>query len=534
MRLCIAFSNLEDSNEIYDQLRDQQAKEGTALQTLAMEATQGARPPDMKRTTTAVATWSTVAVAVLAVFYFVTTLYIAAHRLFWFDELLTLRVAGLPDIGTFLQALAHPADGMPPAYYVVVRLFEKIFGDGEVAVRVPSDLAMIAGMLITFDCARRLTDALHGLIALSILTCSFLPYYGYETRSYAIYFMLSALAFWVWACTKADSKPAAVCFGAILFVAVTMHYYAVLCLVPYALWELSRWRPWQKPSPKLIAGVVGVGLPVALLARMLVNYGREFSPIFWSPTSIYQLRTVFSQLFPDGLFLLALIIIWIALVNVQDKPTVLQPMGAAESVGWLCLSMPLAGFLIALLKTKAFGSRYFVAALPGIAVAASCWLWRRFGNSVIVPLGICALLAASGIANQLVVVRHPESVDPFGQHAETRKYLKLEDALRDDNKQFHLFENPALYLQALHYSKRPEECVLMIEGDDLQTSSMKHIELNLTKYSPMQIWNLNDLRIHARETAWIEPKPAQLKAMKQAGYKVDVRFSEPMEVVYLQ
>ena len=74
----------------------------------------------------------------------------------------------------------------------------------------------------------------------------------------------------------------------------------------------------------------------------------------------------------------------------------------------------------------------------------------------------------------------------------------------------------------------------MIEGDDLQQSSMKHIELNLTKYSRMQIWSLNDLRNHARETAWIEPKPAQLEAMKQAGYKVDVRFSGPMEVVYLQ
>src|SRR5208337_2782871 len=105
------------------------------------------------------------------------------------------------------------------------RIFGRGFGYGEVAMRLPSAIAMVVGLLITFDCARRLTDGLHGLIALSLLTCALLPYYGYEARPYAFYFMFSALALWVWTSTCDDSKLSALCFGAVLCLAVTMHYY---------------------------------------------------------------------------------------------------------------------------------------------------------------------------------------------------------------------------------------------------------------------------------------------------------------------
>ncbi len=118
--------------------------------------------------------------------------------------------------------------------------------------------------------------------ALGVLTCSLLPYYGYEARSYAIYFMLSALSLWVWTCTRRDSKPAAVVFGGVLFVGVTMHYYAFLCLAPYAVWEISRWRPGQRPSPKLVTGAIGVVSPMALLLPMISGFRPLFSSSFWA------------------------------------------------------------------------------------------------------------------------------------------------------------------------------------------------------------------------------------------------------------
>ncbi len=147
------------------------------------------------------AIWTFAAAGLLAVFYLVTSIYIAAHRLFWFDELFTLHIARLPGWTTIFTALGHGSDALPPAYYLVVRVFDSLFGPGDVAARLPSAIAMVIGLLVIFDCTRRLTDGLHGLIALSVATCSFLPYYGYEARSYAIYFMLAAMTLWVWTYT---------------------------------------------------------------------------------------------------------------------------------------------------------------------------------------------------------------------------------------------------------------------------------------------------------------------------------------------
>src|SRR5271167_278208 len=155
------------------------------------------------------APWTMLVAIAIAVFYLVTSIYISAHRLYWFDEIFIVRIAKLPSVVTMWRALTSAADTMPPGYHLMMRLWCHLFGYGEVATRLPSAIAMVVGFLITFDCARRLTDALHGLIALSLLTCSLLPYYGYEARPYAFFFMLSALAFWIWSGTNADSKLSA-------------------------------------------------------------------------------------------------------------------------------------------------------------------------------------------------------------------------------------------------------------------------------------------------------------------------------------
>ena len=257
-----------------------------------------------------------------------------------------------------------------------------------------------------------------------VLTCSFLPYYGYEARSYAIYFMFAALGLWVW--TKTASTRSAIFFGAALFLGVTMHYYAVMCLAPYALWEVLRWKPWHRPSAKLIAGFVGVVVPAALLSPLIFSFSRKFSSGFWNRPSFAELRAIFPQLFPDALLLLALIMVWIVLSETDREATVVPPMEEGESIGWLFLCIPLAGFVLAELGTNAFFSRYFICVLPGVAVAFSCLLWRNFRKDFRVSLGIFLLLATWGVWKQMTVAQHPQSVEATG----IREFLRLESSLQ--------------------------------------------------------------------------------------------------------
>jgi 4-amino-4-deoxy-L-arabinose transferase-like glycosyltransferase len=464
----------------------------------------------------------------LAGFYLVSSLYIASHRLFWYDEIFTVQIARLPQWKTILSALAHGLDSQPPIYYMVVRTLDQMFGHREVAARLPSALAMAVGMLITFDCARRLTDSLHGLIALSVLTCSFLPFYGYEARPYAIFFMLASLALWIWTCTKREATWPAVYFGTTFFLGVMFHYYFFLCLVPYVLWEIVNWKPQQRPSPKLIAGLVGVALPAALLSPLVLTFSRQYPLFLLGDNSFAKLREIFSELFPDGIFLLALAFIWIVLTNrAGSSNTALTKIRPAEPLGWLFLCIPLAGFLVAQ-KTHAFHPRYFIGALSGVAVAFSCWLWRQYRNTNRVAVGMLLLLATWGVVKQARVVQHPEWVNPDGQQSRTMQYLKVEGPVLGDGKRFMVFRMGMLQLEASYYSKHPEQCILLLPPQGLRPSP------SVKQYFGTQFWELDDLRKQARDTALIDPAPETVEAMKEAGFQAVVRFSEPMKVVYLQ
>ncbi len=509
------------------------------MHTSSKETVQTASSPKRKPAGSPRALGSFIAAAVLAAFYFATSIYIASHRVFWFDELFTIHIARLPDIKSIWTALGNGVDSLPPTYYMVVRLFGNLFGNSEVAARLPSALALAAGLLLIFDCARRLTDGLHGLIALSVATCSFLPYYGYEARSYAIYFMLSALALWVWLCTRDDKKSSAIFFGVVLCLGVTMHYYFVLCLVPYAIWEFLRGKRGQLASPKLIAGFVGVIVPAALLAPIILSFSHKFSTGFWNRPSLGELRAIFPQLFPDGLFLLVLIVIWVVLADSDTKNVALQPIQSGEAIGWLFLVIPLVGFLLAEWKTNAFYSRYFIGVLPGVAVAFSYWVWRHFRSASMVSAGIFLLLTGWGVATQMTVVRHPESIEATG----IRQYLELESSLGIEGKRYFVFSNPLLFIEAQYYSNHPDECVLLLPPDFTRDVDPRRttpdpylhqrLELNLSQYYPMQFWRVDELRQHAAEAALIEPPPDVLSEVKQAGYSVEMRFSKPLTVAYL-
>ena len=478
------------------------------------------------------------AAGALAVFYFITSLDIAAHRVFWFDELFTLHIARLPHWTTIWSALGNGVDALPPTYYMLVRAFDSLFGPAEIAARLPSALAMVIGLLVIFDCARRLSDGLHGLIAFSVATCSFLPYYGYEARSYAIYFMLSALALWAWTYNGNRQNWATFLFGAAFFAGVCSHYYFAMCLAPYLAWELLRWKPGHRPSSELLAGIAGAIIPLALLSPLILSFSRKFAGGYWNRPSFDELRAIFSQLFPDGLLLLALIMVWVVLAGWDaEKQSASQPMPAAEAVGWLFLGIPLAAFVVAEWKTNAFYSRYFIGVLPGVAVAFALLLWRHFRTAKQVSLGIFVLLATWGMGQQLTTLRHPEKVEATG----IRSFLEIESALHLEDKHYLVFSEPLLFLEAQQYAAHPEQCVLLLPSDFKRQARPgpdpylhQRLEMNLSPYYPLHFWTVDDLARHRVDSALIAPDEQALKDLGAAGIRAGTRFSAPLQVDYLQ
>src|SRR5208282_3779590 len=82
----------------------------------------------------AVEVLSLIAAIALAAFYFATSLYISSHRLLWIDEVLTVLYTRLPGWTTIWKASTQGGDGLPPGYFMVVRIFDNAFGHTDFSV----------------------------------------------------------------------------------------------------------------------------------------------------------------------------------------------------------------------------------------------------------------------------------------------------------------------------------------------------------------------------------------------------------------
>ena len=476
----------------------------------------------------AVEKWSRVAAVLLAVFFLGTSLYIASKRLFWNDEIYTVVLARLPDLSTIWSALLAGADHVPIPGLILVRLSELLFGQGEFAARLPSVLALAAGMLVTFDCVRRLTDGLHGLIAEAVLACSFLPFYGYEARMYAVYFLFSALALRLWLHTAEASRAAACAFGAVFMIATMFHYYFILGLVPYLLYELVR---RHKPSSKTIAGVAGSFLALLLLSPQFAASRKITSnPGWWATPSLGKLHYVPTEFFPAGMFLLGVMMVGVAVAG-RRGPAKVPAMSDGERLSWLFLTIPVAGYFLAELVTNSFSRRYFINALPGIAMAFSCLVHRQFGETRRASIAIAVLLVTFGLMHQVRRVRSPEVIETFGdQQGPTKNMLAWEATLESEGKHYIAIpEERLLGMEAWYYSKHPERYAILLKRGH-STSQLAHYVPRLT------FWTVEDLKRSARESAVVEPElsDADVRMLKDAGIRPVVRVADPIKIIYLE
>jgi len=466
-------------------------------------------------------------------FYLLSSLWIAFHRRLWYDEISTILIARLPGYANIWRALSSAVDVLPPSYFMLVRFFDRAFGPSELAPRILSALALAAGLLIIFDCVRRLTDNLHALAALALLGCSLLPYYGYESRPYSLYFMLAAAELWLWVHAPDHRKSSAVLFGVTFFLAFSVHYYSALCLVPYAAFEASRWKPWRAPSRKLLGGILGVLCGLVLFSQQILA-ARTLSRGFWAPPSHGALLRIFGEFFPFGLFIGAAALIWIAW-TVRPEKLLLVPMLHSERVGWFFLLIPIAGYVAAILVTNAFYNRYFIGMLPGVALGFACALWRHSHHRPGLSAGIILLMLFLGVGHQVLVAGRPSGIEPpsnVGGAARLRGALDWESAvIKDGKKRIAVPADGVIGLEVWYYSRHPENYAFVLTPG---MGVVGRANRNVAQFEPIHLWSLEDLRAAARDTALIDPSEEMLKAMTEAGFHIKELTSEQVRIVYLE
>jgi uncharacterized membrane protein len=181
----------------------------------------------------------------------------------WFDEGLSVEFASRP-LGELIDTLALE-DLHPPLYYLILHFWMALAGKSELAVRLPSALAVCLMVPLTFAVVREIergTAARSGTgnenggstswvaaawaAAALVGTSPFIAYYAQETRMYGLEALLSLAATWAYLVALRSVKdcPAGVqrfrwaAFSILLAASLYTQYFAVLIVPAFLVYSL--------------------------------------------------------------------------------------------------------------------------------------------------------------------------------------------------------------------------------------------------------------------------------------------------------
>lgn len=193
----------------------------------------------------------------------------------WTDEGLTAAyVHG--SVGHLLITLPT-VDANPPLFYLLEWVFARIFGQGDVGLRVLPGLAGTLTLPVLYAIGASVASRRAGLIAAALGAVQpMLWWYSQEARVYALFTLFSALALLAFVVALRDRSTWALALwalcGGLMF---TTHYFSLLLLAPQAIWLLAAWRGARHEVLLALAGlgVVAIALTVTFALETQAPYG---------------------------------------------------------------------------------------------------------------------------------------------------------------------------------------------------------------------------------------------------------------------
>jgi hypothetical protein len=213
------------------------------------------------------------AVAVLLVLAAVLRFTHIGHQGFWFDEANT--AADTHHSAGAMLGLLPQNETTPPLFYCIAWVWARVFGFGEVSLRSLSALSGVAAVALVYAATTKLITRRAGLVAAALTACNpFLVWYSQEFRPYELLVAFSAAGLLAFAYAHERPTPRALAAWAIISaLALADHYYALLLVIPEAVWLLvvhrhlihRHRRSWGVPLAIAFVGACGLALlPLAI------------------------------------------------------------------------------------------------------------------------------------------------------------------------------------------------------------------------------------------------------------------------------
>ena len=306
-----------------------------------------------------------------------------AHQGFWFDEANT--AADLRYAPGKMLGLLPQNETTPPLFYCVAWVWARIFGFGEFALRSLPALAGVATVPVMYLATARLVSRRAGIVAAALTTCNpFLVWYSQEFRPYMPMVLLAAASLLAFAqARERPTRGTLIAWAVICSLALADHYYALLVVVPEAVWLLADHRRsrglWLAVSQNSSGNASWIH-PIPLVPR-LAQIVPQFLVGFQAPSARALERIVE-------------VCVLIAFVLLAVRADRRERRGA-----FVAATIALSGFVLNLLLVAGgiddLITRNLLALWPPAAIVVATGLGARRAG----PLGIAAAVAvcATGV-----------------------------------------------------------------------------------------------------------------------------------------
>ena len=234
--------------------------------------------------------------AAIIIYTAVRNLVAATAKPFWYDEMLTWIVAHQPNVSGIWNALKQAADTQGPAFYVIEKAMIAMIPKEEIALRLPSILGYCCITLCIFVFVRRRAGSACALIcALVPLPTVLFHVYAVEARAYSLFVACDAVALVCY--QRASSWRWTVPMGCFLALAESLHYYAVLVLVPIGLAEAARFLRAREFRIGVWLALLCGAVPLVALLAFAVAVARGLWGVSWARPAFASIAAMYGAYF---------------------------------------------------------------------------------------------------------------------------------------------------------------------------------------------------------------------------------------------
>lgn len=225
-----------------------------------------------------------ITLAALTLLAAVLRFYRLGHQGFWFDEANASADVHF-SLGKMLGLLPQNQT-TPPLYYLTAWVWARIFGFTELPLRSLSALAGIAVVPVIYAAGAKSISQRVGLVAAALAACNpFLIWYSQEARPYELLVLLAAAGLLAFAFAREDPTLRRVAIWAVISaLAIADHYYALLVVVPQALWLIATHRRVRAVQVAFVlVGLFGLALLPLAISQNHTGNASWIAPIPLAP-----------------------------------------------------------------------------------------------------------------------------------------------------------------------------------------------------------------------------------------------------------